>query len=127
VNTAITNGIKVSVVSRYEAQHSDPKTRKFVHSYAITIENISPETVQLLSRHWIIVDSDLNTREIKGDGVVGKQPILHPGEAHQYASWCPLATDIGKMSGSYLMRSESGDHFNVVVPGFILCQKDRLN
>lgn len=127
LNTSITNGIKVSVISAYEDQHSNPREHKYVHSYSITIHNESHGTVQLMSRHWIIVDSDLTIREIKGDGVVGKQPILKPGEIYQYSSWCPLSTEIGKMYGTYQMRNREGTVFDVTVPAFILCQKDKLN
>ena len=127
MKTCITNGIKVSVVSKFEPAHSSRKDGKYVHSYSIAIENKSNETVQLLSRHWIIVDSDLNIREVKGEGVVGQQPVLRPGESHQYSSWCPLATDLGKMQGTYQMITGDDHHFDVVVPSFILCDNARLN
>ena len=75
----------------------------------------------------MIVDSDLNLREVKGEGVVGQRPVLAPGESHEYTSWCPLATDIGKMYGTYEMIVLRGERFTVKVPSFILCDVARLN
>ena len=128
LETATTKGIKVSVVSRFEDEHSNPQEGKYIHSYTITISNESEETVQLLSRHWIIKDSLLNEREVKGEGVVGKQPTLAPGESHQYSSWCPLGSELGKMYGTFLMmRLRDQSTFKVVVPVFKLFANPRLN
>ena len=118
----------MSVNSRYESQHSDPLKGNYVHSYHIVIENNSSETVQLLTRHWIIMDSDRNVKEVRGDGVIGEQPIISPGESHSYSSWTPLRTAIGKMSGSYQMRKLSNhEMFDVRVPVFTLSTDDVLN
>lgn len=128
MNNLITKGISVSVKTRYEDKHSAPDQKKYVHSYFITIENLSNHTVQLLSRHWIIIDSSLIKREVKGEGVIGKQPVLHPGESHSYSSWCPLQTDIGKMKGSFNMHNLDTDElFDVVVPEFGLVAAEKLN
>ncbi len=126
--TCTTNGIEVGVQTRYEADHSDPRSNKYIHSYRISITNHTDYTVQLLKRHWIIMDSDLNVREVRGEGVIGQQPILQPGETHEYSSWSPLATEIGKMTGSYQMiRPVSNEIFDVRVPVFVLCDSALLN
>lgn len=128
IATCTTNGITVSVKTRFEAEHSSPGHNKYVHSYTITIENKSPHTVQLISRHWIIMDSNLNVREVRGEGVVGEQPILEPGKSHTYSSWSPLSTPLGKMSGSYQMiRTVDNENFDVRVPVFILCDSALFN
>ncbi len=126
--SAITKGIKVSVRPRFEAEHSRPAEGKYVFSYNIRIENVGSDTVQLLRRNWIIKDSILIIREVQGEGVIGQQPIIAPGETYEYSSWCPLNSEIGKMSGHFTMTKQSGDHtFDVSVPPFILCSTARLN
>jgi ApaG protein len=126
--TCTTNGITVSVLSRYEAEHSNPGYNKYVHSYTITIENKSNTTVQLISRHWIIMDSHLNVREVRGEGVVGEQPILMPGGTHTYSSWSPLSTPLGKMTGSFQMiRTIDNEKFDVRVPVFLLVNSALFN
>lgn len=128
MNKAITKGISVTVKTKYENSQSTPDLQKFIHSYHIIIENNSDVTVQLLRRHWIIMDSSLVAREVKGDGVIGKQPVLAPGESHSYTSWCPLQTDIGKMKGTFTMlRLVDGNEFEVLVPDFKLIADSRLN
>lgn len=126
--TCTTNGITVSVISRYETEHSNPGYGKYVHSYTITIENKSNTTVQLISRHWIIMDSHLNVREVRGEGVVGEQPVLAPGGTHTYSSWSPLSTPIGKMTGSFQMiRTVDNEKFDVRVPVFLLVNSALYN
>ena len=121
METDITNGIKVSVETFYQPAYSRPLEFKFIFSYQITIENLSTETVQLLRRHWYIVDSNGTTREVEGEGVIGQQPILNPGETHQYSSWSHLATGLGKMYGSYLMlRTSDQRKFDAHIPEFQL-------
>lgn len=128
MNTCITNGIEISVVSRYEARHSNTKDERHVFSYKIEIVNKSDYTVQLLQRHWFITDSNCNKREVKGDGVVGEQPVLHPGESHEYTSWCPFNSEIGIMRGYFTMQREiDGDLIEVRVPDFTMCTTPRLN
>lgn len=124
----ITKGIKVSVVTKYEIEHSNPNKDKYIHSYQITIENNSNRTVQLLSRDWIIVDSHLIFNRVKGKGVIGQQPVLSPGQSHSYSSWTPLNTPIGKMMGSYTMIDLiSNQTFDISVPAFILCVDELMN
>lgn len=123
-----TNGITITVETQYLPQHSDPKEGNFVFGYHITIENGSDHTVQLLRRHWFIHDAIGNIREVQGDGVIGQQPILEPGQVHQYASYCDLKTDMGKMRGTYLMtRRDDGTYFDVPVPEFKLFFPARMN
>ncbi|MEE9373714.1 MAG: Co2+/Mg2+ efflux protein ApaG [Saprospiraceae bacterium] len=104
MNTLTTNNIKISVISKYEPKHSFPSKNKYVHSYWIKIENEGELTVQLLSREWLIKDANLVIREIKGDGVIGEQPIIEEGDFHQYSSWSPISAPIGQMTGRYKMR-----------------------
>jgi ApaG protein len=118
---AITKGIKITVQSVYMPRKSRPAQNSFYHAYKIVIENLSQETVQLMRRHWFICDSNGIKREVEGEGVVGQQPILAPGESHEYSSWCPLMTDVGKMYGTFLMRKDIDNRlFKVVVPEFLL-------
>lgn len=96
--------------------------------YQVTIENHSPHTVQLLARHWIIWDSNGITHEVKGDGVIGEQPILAPGEMHEYTSFCPLTTELGRMHGTYRMkRNSDGLEFQVNIPQFDLVADFKMN
>lgn len=128
METLITEGIQVSVTTEFQLQHSNPAQRKFVHSYEVTIENKSQYTVQLMRRHWIIKDGFSNVREVKGDGVIGEQPVLQPGQKHTYSSWSPLPTDVGSMKGTYLMVRLSDQHqFEVRVPEFSLVADYKLN
>ena len=120
--------ISISVQPRYEADESNPAIGKFIYSYQVTIENNSFGTVKLLSRHWHIIDSIQIKREVKGDGVIGKQPVLEPGKVFQYMSWCPLNSPIGKMYGTYTFeRVEDKSKFEVIVPEFILISDFKLN
>jgi ApaG protein len=124
----ITKGIKVSVQPDYQAAYSRPATNRYVFSYHIIIENQSNATVQLMRRHWVIWDSDGSTREVEGEGVVGQQPLLEPGQRHEYSSWCDLSTGIGKMYGGYLMvRPDDGSQFMARIPVFELVAPVKLN
>lgn len=128
MNTAITKGIKISVEPKYLQAESQPVAGRHIFSYHIVIENVSDQSVQLMSRHWYILDSFSATREIQGDGVVGQQPILHPGESHDYVSWCPLESDVGLMFGYYKMRVvDTEEYFEVRIPEFTLISDAKLN
>ena len=128
MHTCITDGIKISVVTRYEPKHSNSQDNRHVFSYKIEIINNSDYTVQLLRRHWFITDSNCNRREVKGDGVVGEQPILQPGESHQYTSWCPFNSEIGIMRGYFTMQRDiDSELIEVRVPDFTMCAGPRLN
>lgn len=119
--TQITEGVKVSVLTDYQEEYSSPQQSHFVYTYKVTIENRSNSTIQLLRRHWFIYDSSGFIREVEGEGVVGKMPVLEPGEVHQYVSGCNLKTSMGKMKGYYVMeRSFDGKLFEVTIPEFTL-------
>lgn len=113
--------IIVKPVARYEQMHSLPHLGKYVHSYHIIIENQSSHVVQLVSRHWYIVNGLAEVREVEGVGVIGKQPIIGPGEYSEYDSWSPINTEVGKMYGSFTMLN-IGDNqiFDVEIPPFLL-------
>ena len=117
---AVTNNVRVEVESRYSPQHSQLFQDRWVFQYSIRITNEGYETVQLLSRHWIITDAADSTEEVKGSGVVGEQPVLRPGESFEYSSWCPLKTSSGVMRGTYRMIGESGNQFDIEIAPFAL-------
>jgi ApaG protein len=126
--TFLTDDISVSVHPSYEAEHSSPVNSRYVFSYTIEVRNEGEATVQLLSRHWYIFDSDGSYSEIKGEGVIGEQPIINPNQAHGYQSFCNLKTDMGMMWGSYLMKDiNTGRVFKVAIPEFQLITPMRLN
>jgi ApaG protein len=117
---AVTNNIRVEVDSQYSADKSQPFQNEWFFHYTVRISNEGDETVQLLSRHWIIKDATGHVEEVKGPGVVGEQPVLAPGEAFQYSHRCPLKTSTGLMRGTYQMVTEDGDHFDVEIAPFAL-------
>jgi len=126
--TAITHQIKVSVETFYQQEYSYPMSQHFMFAYRITIENNGNETVQLLRRHWYIVDTLGLHREVEGEGVVGEQPVIKSGEKYQYISGCDLKTDIGKMYGTFLMeRCVDGKFFHVIIPEFYMISQEKLN
>ena len=116
----VTKSVKVSVTPRFLEDHSDPEESYFFWAYTIEIENQSSETIQLCTRYWKITDAGGQVQEVRGEGVVGEQPVLRPGEVYQYTSGTPLQTSSGIMVGSYLMQTEEGGSFNVDVPAFSL-------
>jgi ApaG protein len=121
---AKTRGIAVSVEPTYLEARSSPKTSQYFWAYRVIIENQGSETVQLLSRHWMITNARGEFTEVKGPGVVGEQPVLKPGESFEYTSGAPLNTPSGMMGGAYQMESESGEQFDIEIPTFSL---DRPN
>ncbi len=110
----------VSVVPAYLEPDSSPSNSQYLWAYRVTIENQGRETVQLLSRHWMITNARGELTEVKGSGVMGKQPLLEPGESHSYTSGAHLNTPSGMMGGSYQMESDSGERFDVEIPTFSL-------
>ena len=128
METKTTMGVTVSVSTNYLPDYSSPLQQHFVFAYKITIQNNSEYTVKLLRRHWHIFDSNGVVREVEGEGVVGQQPVLEPGESHQYVSGCNLKTNIGKMNGTYLFeRLMDGKQFQVSIPDFTLIVPYKLN
>ena len=126
--TKITDGIKISVETQYQPEYSNPANEHFMFAYEIRIENLSDYSIQLLRRRWFIFDSNGAHREVEGEGVVGQQPIIEPGESHEYVSGCNLRTEIGAMNGSYQMqRLIDGKLFDVNIPEFQLFCPYRMN
>lgn len=126
MSRALTNGILVTVKTAYMPERSAPTLRRFAYAYTVTIANQGEETAQLLRRHWIITDSEGEVQEVRGDGVVGEQPVLGPGEAFEYTSWCVIATPTGSMRGSYEMEAATGP-FEAEVAPFRLGMPHSLN
>ncbi len=110
----------VTASPQFIAEQSDPEADQYVFAYTITVHNTGEVTARLLSRHWVITDADGKVEEVKGDGVVGEQPLLRPGEAFRYTSGCPLETPVGSMRGTYHCVAEDGTHFDAPVPEFVL-------
>jgi ApaG protein len=126
--TKITDGVKVSVDTIYQPEYSNPINEHFMFAYRVKIENMGEYSVQLMNRHWTIFDSNGTKREVEGEGVVGQQPIIEPGNNHEYVSGCNLKTDIGSMKGSYEMkRIVDGQTFRVNIPEFYLITPFKLN
>lgn len=125
--TAVTHGIRVTVRVTYAEGQSDPARRQWFYLYTIRIANEGSRTMQLVSRHWIIEDARGETREVRGPGVVGQQPTLHPGEGFEYTSGCPLETPFGAMRGTYQMVDESGREYDIEIPPFALRQAGAEN
>lgn len=126
--TAITQGIKISVETIYQDEYSNPSSDQYMFAYRIEIENLSDYTIQLLRRQWFIFDSAGTQKEVEGEGVIGVQPVLEPGESHAYVSGCQITTDIGSMKGNYSMvRMADDTHFTVDIPEFQLIVPYRLN
>jgi ApaG protein len=127
MSDATTEDVRVEVLSQHSPENSHPQKGEWVFSYTVRITNQGTEAVQLLSRHWIITDGVENTREVKGDGVVGEQPLLQPGESYQYSSWCPLSTPMGSMRGTYQMVSAGGRRFDIEIAPFALRARYTVN
>ena len=128
MDTQTTQGVQVTVTTNYLPDYSSPGQQHFVFAYKINIQNNSEFTVKLLRRYWQIFDSNGTVREVEGEGVVGQQPTLEPGDSHQYVSGCNLKTGIGKMTGNYTMeRLVDGREFKVDIPEFVLIVPYKLN
>ena len=117
---AVTRGISVTVTPRFMPEESSPDQGRYFFAYTVEIINGSLERVQLRSRYWRIVDGNGNVEEVRGAGVVGKQPVLGPGESFHYTSGCPLRTPGGTMEGSYAMVTATGETFDAEIPAFSL-------
>jgi ApaG protein len=119
--------IKVEPSPQYLAEQSDPENNRYLFAYTITIVNVGDVPAQLVSRHWIITDANNEVQEVRGLGVVGKQPLLKPGESFQYTSGSSLTTPVGTMKGSYQMVAEDGTHFAAEIPEFVLAMPRTLH
>jgi ApaG protein len=127
ISEAVTNDIRVEVMSRHSPERSRPEEEEWVFQYTVRITNQGLDTVQLLNRHWIITDAFDEVRDVVGRGVVGEQPVLGPGESFQYSSWCPLKTPTGVMSGTYTMSSAEGHRFEIQVAPFALKARHKVH
>lgn len=126
--TEVTQGVRVTVEVEYQPEYSSPGQFHYVFTYRIRIENNSESTLQLISRKWLIHDAGSALREVEGEGVVGQQPILEPGQSHEYMSGCNLKSGIGKMHGLYVMeRVVDGSKIQVTIPEFSMVAPFRLN
>lgn len=119
---ALTRGVRVTVHSEYAPDKSEPSRNQWFFLYTVTISNEGTETVQLLTRHWLITHGTGHIDEVRGPGVVGKQPTLKPGESFEYTSGCPLPTPFGVMEGTYLMVTEAGERFDAKIAPFTLSE-----
>lgn len=115
-----TEGVRVEVESYFVPEQSDAVLDRYVFAYRIRISNESETTVQLTRRHWYIAEGDGSVREVEGEGVVGEQPVMAPGETHEYMSGAILQGPVGSMHGTYLMRREDGSTFQAAIPRFVL-------
>lgn len=112
--------IQISAQVKHLAEQSDEADNRYVFSYTITLTNNGESTVQLISRHWVITDGNSQVQEVRGQGVVGEQPVLKPGQSFGYTSGTVLSTPVGTMTGSYQMVAEDGTKFDAPIPQFVL-------
>jgi len=119
--------VKIQVATQYVDDHSEPEIDRYVFAYTITIENCSNVATRLLSRHWVITDANGKVQEVTGDGVVGEQPMLDPGETYRYSSGTVLETPVGAMQGSYRMHADDGFDFDAPIPPFTLAVPGMLH
>ena len=127
MSDAITKGIRVQTQAFYVPERSRPEESYYFFAYTIRITNEGRETAQLLTRHWIISGPDGPVGEVRGDGVVGEQPSLKPGESFEYTSFCPLQTPFGSMHGTYQMARPTGERFDAEIAPFTLAVPSQLN
>ena len=127
MSEAISDGIRVSVSTKYVPDQSSPTSRRYVFAYTVRIKNEGAETAQLKSRHWIITDGGGKIEHVKGPGVVGEQPVLRPGEHFEYTSGCVLETPRGQMHGTYRMVRPDGRTFEAMIAPFDLALPYSLN
>jgi ApaG protein len=119
--------IDVQAKPNYIAAQSDPEQDRYVFSYTITIQNTGNIPARLMTRHWVITNANGEVQEVKGDGVVGEQPLLRPGEGYQYTSGTIMETPVGSMRGSYQMVAEDGTQFDAEIPTFTLAVPGSIN
>ena len=117
---AVTRGIEISVQSSYVPEQSVPDQHQWFFAYRVRLHNGGTETVQLMTRHWVISDANGTVQEVSGPGVIGKQPTLEPGQSFEYTSACPLGTAFGTMHGSYQMVVAGGEEFDAEIAPFTL-------
>ncbi|MGE6388216.1 Co2+/Mg2+ efflux protein ApaG [Pseudomonas sp. NPDC078416] len=119
--------VDVSVETRFLAEQSQPEHNRFAFAYTITVQNNGGLPAKLLSRHWVITDGDGQVEEVRGDGVVGQQPLIQPGQSHTYTSGTVMTTKVGNMQGTYQMLAEDGKRFDAVIAPFRLAVPGALH
>ena len=122
-----TNGIRVQVTTKYLPERSSARDHEYVFAYFIRISNVGPDTAQLISRHWVITNTEGEEEEVRGDGVVGDQPVLTPGTFYNYNSFCHLKTPVGTMHGEYTLVTPEGVTFEARIAPFTLAVPNALN
>lgn len=127
METAVTRDVQVSVESFYLEEQSDAANNRYTFAYRVRLRNMGRETVKLLRRHWIITDSTGKVTHVRGEGVVGEQPVLPPGEEYEYVSGSHLESPMGTMEGTYYMVTDDGEAFDVRIPVFTLAVPGTLN
>jgi len=127
MSSALTRGILVTVRCEYIPERSSAPGRQYAFAYTVNIANQGSVTAELKSRHWIITDAFGAVQEVRGEGVVGAQPVLRPGEEFEYTSWCVIATPSGTMRGSYQMVTRDGERFDAEIAPFALTPPQLLN
>ena len=120
MSTAVTQGLRITVETQYLPEQSAPEEEQFAFAYTVRIANEGDDTAQLVSRHWIITDANNHVHEVRGEGVVGEQPTLKPGEQFEYTSGAAILTPVGTMRGSYQMVAEDGTRFEAPIAEFTL-------
>jgi ApaG protein len=127
VSDTTTRGIRIEIESAFIPERSEPTESYFFFAYHVRISNVGTETAQLVSREWVITDSDGNSERVTGPGVVGETPVLKPGEAFEYTSFCPLRTNVGSMHGFYVMKTPGGETFEARIDPFTLAVPGTVN
>lgn len=127
MSSAVTEGIRVEVKSEYRADRSEPQRRRWLFAYTVTITNEGASPAQLMTRHWIILDGNGQREDVRGDGVVGHQPRLEPGQSFEYTSFCVLQTSHGSMRGTYQMVRDDGAGFDARIEPFALVVPELVN
>ena len=127
MSDATTRGIRVEVESMYVEERSEPRDSYFFFAYHVRVSNGGSQAARLISREWIITDSDGNVERVEGPGVVGEQPLLQPGESFEYTSFCPLRTSVGSMQGHYTMQVVDGESFPAEIAPFTLAVPGVVN
>jgi len=123
----IDNEIRINIETAYIEAQSKPENEQYVFRYTITIHNAGNSSAKLLNRHWVITDANGKTEEVRGEGVVGEQPYLRPGDAFRYTSGSIIETPIGSMEGDYEMVDDDGNHFLAQIPLFSLAVRSKLH
>ena len=127
MSDTVTRGIRIQVQSQYLSDRSSPRDSQYLFAYHVRISNEGSETAQLVSREWIITSAEGEVERVKGQGVVGEQPVLEPGTSFEYTSYCPLKTAVGSMHGSYQMVTAGGEKFDAQITPFTLAAPHALH